>query len=273
MEADPFRQWCADEASALRALLHVLLPTLTHTSAALANYAAPLQLGTDQPGMNQNCSTQLHGTADSVPQDTEQLPATTALPDSASAATPACSTPATTFTTPPADSALLLMTGAAGVVSSCVKTGLMCARDVRTWAGLETSVTNLGTSSGSAGEAAQQGTAGATEATTATVEPNLSAGVDILVPAFEALVSLARSLVSNYAWWQEAKANYPLLLIEALYRAGVVSHVAMMLPGAVRGHPWPPILIAHSCDLPRVSSRSWYVSIAVDNKVCWQAES
>jgi hypothetical protein len=134
-EADTYRDGRADQVPVLSALLRVLLPTLAHTSAALASYAAPQQLGTDQPSTSQTCPTQLHYTADSMPQDTEQLPATTALPG---AVTSARSAPAgASAAPPPTDSVLLLIIGAAGVVPSCVSTGLLYARDVRAGLGSE----------------------------------------------------------------------------------------------------------------------------------------
>jgi hypothetical protein len=47
-------------------------------------------------------------------------------------------------------------------------------------------------------------------------------GLEDLVPAFEALVSMAHLLARDGTWWQEARARYPLLLIEALYQTGQV---------------------------------------------------
>jgi hypothetical protein len=46
-----------------------------------------------------------------------------------------------------------------------------------------------------------------------------------IVAALDAVLSLAHALVIKGAWWQEAKAHYPLLLIEALHAvAKVVEH-------------------------------------------------
>jgi hypothetical protein len=43
------------------------------------------------------------------------------------------------------------------------------------------------------------------------------------VAAVSALLSLAHTLTNGSPWWQEAKATYPLLLIETLYNVAVVS--------------------------------------------------
>jgi hypothetical protein len=102
-------------------------------------------------------------------------------------------------------------------------------------------------------------------ATTATVEPDLSAGLDDVVPAFKALVSLAHSLVSNDTWWQEAKVNYPLLLIEALYKTGEVSYAALTLPHPLRRHP------SRRCSMwlrPNTPATAAMSACAVDEDVC-----
>jgi hypothetical protein len=46
--------------------------------------------------------------------------------------------------------------------------------------------------------------------------------------AFKSLLSLARLLVSDGPWWEEARARCPLLLIEALYKVGMVSHCCLL---------------------------------------------
>jgi hypothetical protein len=53
--------------------------------------------------------------------------------------------------------------------------------------------------------------------------PGGAGGSNDLATATRAAVALASSLASQGAWWQEAKAKYPLLLIETLYTTYVVS--------------------------------------------------
>jgi hypothetical protein len=45
---------------------------------------------------------------------------------------------------------------------------------------------------------------------------------DGIIAALDAVLSLARALVTKGAWWQEAKAHHPLLLIEALHTVAKV---------------------------------------------------
>jgi hypothetical protein len=46
---------------------------------------------------------------------------------------------------------------------------------------------------------------------------------DDLVTGLTALLSLAHTLISGGPWWQEAKADHPLVVVEMLYRTGTVS--------------------------------------------------
>jgi hypothetical protein len=46
-----------------------------------------------------------------------------------------------------------------------------------------------------------------------------------LVTATEAVVLLVNALVSGGTWWQEAKANNPLLLIETLHTTAMVGDI------------------------------------------------
>jgi hypothetical protein len=46
---------------------------------------------------------------------------------------------------------------------------------------------------------------------------------DDIVASLDSLLFLFHSLVSGGPWWQEAKTNHPLLLVEALYYGSMVS--------------------------------------------------
>jgi hypothetical protein len=52
-------------------------------------------------------------------------------------------------------------------------------------------------------------------------------GSDDIVAALDAVLSLARELVMKGAWWQEAKAHHPVLLIETLYMVTKVRQPAI----------------------------------------------
>jgi hypothetical protein len=129
----------------------------------------------------------------------------------------------------PADSALLLLMGASAVVERCVAVGLVSAAAHDIVSGVSA---GTGQSSSSASQASSIGarTAGNQAGLTAAQEPS----GDDLMAAFKSLLSLANLLVSDGPWWEEARAKYPLLLIEALFKVGTVSHcwVLCMLAAA-----------------------------------------
>jgi hypothetical protein len=119
----------------------------------------------------------------------------------------------------PADSALLLLMGASAVVERCVAVGLVSAAGHGIISGGSAGTGQPSSSASQAFRSAAR-TAGNQAGLTAAPEPN----GDDLMAAFQLLLSLARLLVSDGPWWEEARAKYPLLLIEALFKVGTVSH-------------------------------------------------
>jgi hypothetical protein len=92
---------------------------------------------------------------------------------------------------------------------------------------------------------------------------------DGIVAALDAVLSLAHALVMKGAWWQEAKAHYPLLLIEALLTvAQVDQHFVRASPsqpqhcvgvqslntGLPSTHPWVCCMHAPAC-------RAWLMCV------------
>jgi hypothetical protein len=128
------------------------------------------------------------------------------------AATPAFST---RLLPPPTDSALLLLMGASSLLERCVAVGLVntAARRILSSGARAGGVHNQGpSSSGSAGSQAGL-----------TAQSSGQAASDDLKTALESLLSLAHLLTHEGPWWQEARAKYPLLLIETLFKVSVVS--------------------------------------------------
>jgi hypothetical protein len=158
----------------------------------------------------------------------------TAQSGSSPAAAPAASSPGVV----PADSALLLLMGASAVVERCVAVGLLSAAGCNTISGRPAA---RGQPSSCASQPCSRG------ASTAGNQGGSSG--DDLVAAFKSLLSLARLLVSDGPWWEEARAKYPLLLIEALFKVGAVSHCWMRCMMAAANLKAPGECTEHSSAL------------------------
>jgi hypothetical protein len=135
--------------------------------------------------------------------------------------------PATSVGVAPADSALLLLMGASAVVERCVAVGLVSAAAHNIISGSSVvAAGSQGQPSSSASQSFSSGTSTAGTQAGLTIAQQSSG--DDLMAAFNALLSLARLLVSDGPWWEEARAKYSLLLIEALFKVGTVSHGWML---------------------------------------------
>jgi hypothetical protein len=74
----------------------------------------------------------------------------------------------------------------------------------------------------------QHASSSSSSSTTATAAPPhvgapVAGSSDDIVATLDSLLFLFHSLVSGGPWWQEAKANHPLLLVDALYFGTMVS--------------------------------------------------
>jgi hypothetical protein len=214
---DLLESWAAEDATAFRALLAPALPLLLHTAATFEivhqqtaqSGIGPAPLVQDHEGVVPQIVPDLSAPGStSPPASALSSSAAAELREKTAAEAPPPPPPVTSVDVVPADSALLLLMGASAVVEKCVAVGLVraAARDIV---------------SGRSSARGSQDQPSSSSARTAGNQGG-SSGDDLLA-AFKSLLSLARLLVSDGPWWEEARAKYPLLLIEALFKIGTVS--------------------------------------------------
>jgi hypothetical protein len=174
-------------ASALRIVLDEVLPVLTHAASPEHRAGSGLQETHDTPGQRSQWqgSTAQPGVA--VSALSTDLPAVPAVSPSGHTINPL----AAGVHTVPVESTLLLLGASAWLLRHCV---VLANVDKDAYSTLSRSLHP------------------------ATPLPFQ----DDLVSALDAVLALASDLVSGGPWWQQAKASYPLALIEALNDTSMV---------------------------------------------------
>jgi hypothetical protein len=216
----------SDQALALEILVGDVLPVLLHAAAAFMA-SSEVDAG--------NCDSQQQ--ASPVPAGSHQHPSQSALPASGGSSSPAVAAVAahastssssvhegrtcTALSSQPAsrtsstgegdqealvpvpmpDSTLMLLAASSQVLRFSALTMYLVA------------IPSIGIAGTQSGNAVDQ-----------TAGPLPDDGQESTVAAFHCCLYLAHSLVSGGPWWREAKAKYPLLLIEAVLKTATVSH-------------------------------------------------
>jgi hypothetical protein len=217
------------DAVAIRMLLDHMMPVLTHVVAVQQggvgmSPAASTAAGRQDNSMSiasrdtSSCGCTADKTASMAADNTAERQGPSSRASAAADAATAVSSTASSTPPPPhipADIALSLLAAASRTVGCCLYEATSSEHAYRI---LSRGLQHVDASS-------RQADGSNTGAVSSGHPPSAGAPreADDMVGTMDAVLSLTCSLISRGAWWQEAKAKYPLLLIETLYTTYVVS--------------------------------------------------
>jgi hypothetical protein len=217
------------DALAARVLFDQLMPVLSYVaSVAEGRGLHPSPESADWSSASSAASGGLHGTSSA--SGGRDAPSATAQPRLSAGSQAATSTLGF-----PADIALLLLASAAQLVTAGI--GLAAAEDFAcammcrgNWDDLlsyDPDLLDFDSAEGSDGG----GSASTSSDGASSAAKTAGSGNDLEV-SLDAVLALAHALVSKGAWWQEAKEQHPVLLVEALYKTvevGASQHCMTMV--------------------------------------------
>jgi hypothetical protein len=196
------------EAVAVRALLEQVLPVAQHVTALLlgsggTTSASSCPAGTDAPPAPTAATGAPFGTTNSASAAPSACEASGECLEDGSTALDVCPIPV--------DSTMILLQAASRVVLLC----LNLAKDGGSaYQILSRGAQRTRSSSSEPSEPEHYASTDAGGAAQPDMNASASSGPDDLVSALDAVLFLARALVSDGPLWEEAKTKYPLLLIE-----------------------------------------------------------